>query len=162
MLRKDIRDNAPVDINRVIPAVLDLMRAELQRHQISVRTELRHGLPPVLGDEVQLQQVLLNLIMNAKEAMQAADFPRTLRLKSEFNQPDQVQVSVEDSGPGLSASEIDGLFTPMFTTKAGGMGMGLSICRRIVETHGGRIWVAASDTGGLLFRFTLPAALKAS
>jgi signal transduction histidine kinase len=157
MFKKDGQDSGPVDINRVIASVLSLMRIELQKHDISVRTELGHGLPPAFGHEVQLQQVLLNLIINAKEAMQTADVPRTLRIKSELNESGEVQVSVEDTGPGLPASDIDQIFQPMFTTKTRGMGMGLSICRRIIRAHGGRIWAAKSGAAGLIFCFALPA-----
>jgi signal transduction histidine kinase len=141
MFRKDTQESAQVDINKVILAVLDLMRIELQKNRIEVVTELSDRLPPANGREVQLQQVVFNLVMNAKEAMQAVPVARELRVKSELNDAGQIQVSVEDSGTGISSSDMQRVFNPAFTTKASGMGMGLSICRTIIEAHGGRIWV---------------------
>ena len=156
MYRKDTQESAQVDINKVILAVLDLMRIELQKNRIEVVTELSDRLPPVTGREVQLQQVVFNLVMNAKEAMQAVFAARELRVKSELNDAGQIQVSVEDSGTGISSSDMQHAFNPAFTTKASGMGMGLSICRTIIEAHGGRIWVMQRKLAGSIFSFALP------
>jgi signal transduction histidine kinase len=157
MFRKDTPYSTHVDVNKIILVVLDLMRVELQKHDISVVTELSDQLPSIAAREVQLQQVVLNLVMNAKEAMQTVSSLHELRVKSELNDDGQVQVSISDSGTGISSSDIARIFNPMFTTKPSGMGMGLSICRSIIEEHGGRIWAMAGSTSGSIFYFTLPA-----
>ena len=111
---------------------------------------------PVLGDGVQLQQVVLNLVMNAIEAMSTVgERPRELLMRTR-NIEDQVQVTVEDSGPGLDPNGMEKIFDPFYTTKASGMGMGLSICQSIVQSHGGRLWATAKDGGGTSFDFALP------
>jgi len=155
MFRKDHQKSGPVEINGVIGAVLQLMRSELQKHEIEVHTELGELLPPVNGREVQLRQLVLNLLLNAKDAMESAPLPRRLSIKSELNEDGQVEVSVEDSGPGISTSHVEEIFRPMFTSKAHGMGMGLSICRTIIEDHGGRIWATPGTSRGASFHFTL-------
>jgi signal transduction histidine kinase len=157
MFKKDGQQNAPVEVNKVILSVLTLVRIELQEQNIEVRTQLDDGLPTVTSTEVQMQQVVLNLIMNAKDAMQSAPSRRELFVRSEQSEPGWVQVSIEDSGPGISPSDLERIFQPMFTTKSQGMGMGLSICRSIMEAHGGRIWVASGGQTGAAFRFSLPA-----
>jgi signal transduction histidine kinase len=111
----------------------------------------------ILGDRVQLQQVIINLVMNGMEAMQSVtDRPRELVIRSRQDETRQVLVSVMDCGVGISAEHADRLFNPFFTTKSGGMGMGLSICRSIVEAHGGRLWATATVPHGATFQFTLP------
>jgi signal transduction histidine kinase/ABC-type uncharacterized transport system substrate-binding protein len=157
MFRKDTPHSTNVDVNKIILAVLELMRAELQRHDISILTDLNDRLPSVAGREVQLQQVVLNLVMNAKDAMQTVSPLRELRVKSELNDAGEVQVSIADSGTGIASSDIARVFDPMFTTKPSGMGMGLSICRSIIEGHGGQTWATAGSTSGSIFYFTLPA-----
>ena len=134
---KDTQPQGPVDLNKVILSVLGLVRGEFLKDDIDVRTRLEDGLPTVIGSEVQLQQVVLNLVMNAKDAMESAP-RRELLVRSERSEPGQLQVSIEDSGPGIPPSQLDKVFQPMFTTKSHGMGMGLSICRSIVQAHGGR------------------------
>jgi signal transduction histidine kinase len=156
MFKKDTQKNGLIEVNKVILSVLDLVRVELQKNRIELRVQLEEGLPTVTGSEVQLQQVVLNLVMNAKDAMQSASRQRGLLITSERSGPDLVQVSIEDSGTGISASDMQTIFRSMFTTKPHGMGMGLSICRSIVEAHGGRIWVASSGEAGTVFRFSLP------
>jgi signal transduction histidine kinase len=156
MFKKDGQQIEPVDINRVILSVLELVRIELQKPNIQVRTQLDDGLPAVTGNEVQLQQLVLNLIINAKDAMLPTPTHRELLIKSEQIEPGSVQVSIEDSGPGVSPSDAEKIFQPMFTTKTHGMGMGLAICRSIVEAHQGRIWVTAGKRKGSVFRFSLP------
>ena len=123
-----------------------------------VETQLDETLPLVTGDAVQLQQVILNLIVNAADAMRAVE-PRVLQVRSNQTASGTVSVSVEDSGTGISEADMARIFSPLFTTKAGGMGMGLSICRSIIENHGGKIWVsAAAANRGAVFQFELPVA----
>jgi PAS domain S-box-containing protein len=150
-----------LDINDMIREVLVLMRSELHRHDVSLETELSGGLEPIVGDRVQLQQVILNLIMNGIEAMSAVRRqPRVLRVRSRIDGPGHVLIAVEDSGPGLAPEAMDRLFDPFFTTKPGGMGMGLSICRSIVDAHGGRLWTSPQSPRGAVFQFIVPTAAK--
>jgi PAS domain S-box-containing protein len=146
-----------LDINETILETVALTRSEVQRHSISLQTELTNGLPRVWGDRVQLQQVILNLIMNAIEAMsEVSDASRELLIDSRVDTPDGVIVTVRDSGPGLKAESVDHLFDPFYTTKPAGLGMGLSICRSITEAHGGRLWATANAPRGTVFQFHLP------
>ena len=149
-----------LDINDVILGVCALIRGELAKNGVSLRTQLADGLPLTQGDRVQLQQVMLNLIVNAIEAMSAVSHgSRELLIGTSTDASGAVRITVQDSGPGLNPETFDRLFDPFYTTKANGMGMGLSICRSIVEAHDGRIW--ASQTAGLgsTFHFTLPGAV---
>ncbi len=133
------------------------MQRELVSHQVSLRTEFAPALPMILGDRVQLQQVIINLMMNGIEAMQAVtDRTRELMIRSSQDETQQVLVSVTDCGVGISAENADQLFNAFFTTKPSGMGMGLSICRSIMEAHGGRLWATANVPHGATFQFTLP------
>jgi signal transduction histidine kinase len=157
MFKRDTQEKRLVDLNKVILSVLDFVGVELRMHGIEARTQLENDLPTVIGIEVQLQQVVLNLVMNAKDALRSAPSRRDLLLKSEQSEPGWVQVSIEDSGAGISPSDLQTVFRPMFTTKSHGMGLGLSICRSIVEAHRGRIWVVSSSESGTTFRFSLPA-----
>ena len=150
-----------LDINDAIREVLVLTRSELHRHDVSLETALSGGLEPVMGDRVQLQQVILNLIMNGIEAMSAVmRQPRVLRVRSQIDRPGDLLIAVEDSGPGLAPETMDRLFDPFFTTKRSGMGMGLSICRSIVDAHGGRLWASPQSPRGAVFQFTVPTAAK--
>ncbi|MEA2961561.1 MAG: hypothetical protein QOI46_1659, partial [Alphaproteobacteria bacterium] len=150
-------EKAPLDIDDVIMEVIALVQRELTSHRISLRMGLAPALPMILGDRVQLQQVIINLVMNGIEAMQSVtDRPRELAIRSRQDETQQVLVSVTDCGVGISAEDADRLFNPFFTTKSGGMGMGLSICRSIVEAHGGRLWATANVPHGATFQFTLP------
>jgi signal transduction histidine kinase len=147
----------PLDVNEVIREVIALVRNELIGHQVSVRTEFEPTLPMILGDRVQLQQVIINQMMNGIEAMQSvADRPRELIIRSHRDDTQQVSVSVTDCGVGIGAENADRLFNAFFTTKAGGMGMGLSICRSIIDAHGGRLWATPNLPHGATFQFTLP------
>jgi len=147
---------AQLDINKIIQEVLALLRNELTRNRVSLRTEVAANLPRVRGDPVQLQQLLINLIMNSVEAMRgSAERSRKLSIKSVEN-AEGISVRVQDSGPGVAPEQADRIFEPFFTTKPEGIGMGLSISRSIVESHGGRLW-AVAVSGGALFEFTLPA-----
>ena len=151
-----------LDIGTVIEEVLVLARGELQQHRIAVRTELDAGLPQVLGDRLQLQQVLLNLIINAIQSMSGVnDRPRELVIRSKREALNDglnegVLITVEDSGTGFDAGSGERIFDSMFTTKEGGMGMGLSISRSIIAAHGGRIWASPGDSVGAIFRIVLP------
>lgn len=146
----------PLDVNEIIREVLALTGHEQQREGISIETELADDLPPVLGDRVQLQQVMLNLIMNAIEAMSMVmDRPRKLHIRS-ARRPDGALIQVQDSGKGLDPEQIDRIFDPFFTTKPQGIGMGLSIARSIIEAHGGRLWATAGPSQGAVFQFMLP------
>jgi PAS domain S-box-containing protein len=145
-----------VDVNEVIGEMIVLLRGETTRYSISVRTELAADLPQVMGDRVQLQQVMMNLIMNSIDAMKDADGTRELAIKSQRTENDQVLVSVNDTGMGLPPQRADQVFSAFFTTKPHGTGMGLRISRSIIESHGGRLWAADNSPRGASFCFTLP------
>jgi signal transduction histidine kinase len=155
MFKSDVQEKALVDINKLVLSVLALVRIDLQKHEIKLQTQLDDRIPQVLGNQVQLQQVISNLVMNAIESMGSSQ-TRALRIKTELSQSNTVQVSIEDTGTGIKSSDVAQLFKPMFTTKARGMGMGLSICQSIIENHDGRIWVSPGATGGSIFQFELP------
>jgi PAS domain S-box-containing protein len=157
LAKKTDLEKAPVDLNEVGNEVIMLVRGELISHQVSVRTEFAPALPIILGDRVQLQQVIINLMMNGIEAMgSVTDRRRELVIRSGRDETQQVLLSVTDCGVGISAEDADRVFTAFFTTKSSGMGMGLSICRSIIEAHGGRLWAAANVPHGATFHFTLP------
>src|SRR5262249_12971263 len=146
-----------LDVNGVVGNVEPLVRAELRRHEVALTLDLAPGLPPVIGDRVQLQQVLLNLMMNGIEAMAPVrDRPRELLIQSRPHAEDQVLVAVQDSGVGIDPNDLDQLFSAFFTTKPAGMGIGLSICRSIVDAHGGRLWATPNAGYGATFHFALP------
>jgi PAS domain S-box-containing protein len=150
------KDN--LEINQAILEVIALTRGEVERTGVALQTQLADDLPLVRGDRVQLQQVILNLILNAVEAMSAAgEGARELLISSGSAEPDGVLVAVRDSGPGLAPANIEHLFEAFYTTKPGGLGMGLSICRSIIEAHGGRLSAAANVPTGAVFQFTIPA-----
>jgi PAS domain S-box-containing protein len=158
LTNKTATRKAPLAVNDVVEEVIVLVQRELLRQRVSLRTELAPALPVVLADRVQLQQVILNLVMNGIEAMQpVTSRPRQLVIRSEQNEARQVLVAVEDCGVGISAENADQLFNAFFTTRSGGMGMGLAICRSIIEAHGGRISAANNAGPGATFQFTLPA-----
>jgi signal transduction histidine kinase len=158
IFKKDPRNRIPLDINDLIGEALALTRGDLQRHRILVQAEPKAQIPQVSGDRIQLQQVLLNLIMNAIESMATKDGARVLCVRSETNDGGGAVVSVADTGMGIGTEEREQIFNPLFTTKTGGMGMGLSICRSIIEAHDGRLWAAPNKPEGAVFQFSLPAA----
>jgi PAS domain S-box-containing protein len=161
-IKKTPAEKTELDINEVIEEVLALAGRELSKNRVLLESQLTKALPLVLADRVQLQQVLLNLIMNGIEAMTAiTDRPRLLCVQSRIGEFGDVLVAVRDSGTGLG-SEADRVFTPFFTTKATGMGMGLSISRSLIEGHGGRLWATSNSPHGAVFHFTLPAAGRSS
>jgi C4-dicarboxylate-specific signal transduction histidine kinase len=177
LFKKAPTAKGPVDINEVIQEVLILTRTELQKNRVSLRTQFANDLPIVIGDKIQLQQVILNLVLNGIEAMSGvAEGRRELYVTSQkvTESPGEagnetiegqtlagpgsgsVLISVQDSGPGLDATELQRVFTPFYTTKSQGMGMGLAISRSIVEAHQGRLWVTPKAAPGAVFQFTLP------
>jgi PAS domain S-box-containing protein len=157
LLKHDKPKYTALDINDVINEVATMTQSALQARGVSVRLDLSPGLPPALGDRVQLQQVIMNLIMNGADAMSLiSSRPRILRLASRIDLPGSIVVAIEDSGTGLEAGLLDRIFDPLFTTKPNGMGMGLAICKSIVEGHGGRIWAVPDYSNSTVFQFTLP------
>jgi PAS domain S-box-containing protein len=150
-------EKVPLNINDVIGETILLVQRELSSRRVALRTDLAPALPAILGDRIQLQQVVINLVMNGLEAMQSVtDRPRELVIRSHQDGAQLVRVAVTDSGGGISAENADRLFSAFFTTKSSGMGMGLSICRSIIETHGGRMSAANNVGPGATFQFTLP------
>jgi len=146
-----------VAINDAILEIIALTRTAVANNSVSVRTQLAEGLPCVQGDRVQLQQVLLNLIINAIEAMRDVGEEERELLISTRNEPDGVSVEVRDSGPGFTPAVLDRVFEAFYTTKPGGLGLGLSICRSIIEAHNGRLWASPNVPRGAIFRFIAPA-----
>ena len=160
--QKSPAQNGVVEINETILEILGLTRLATSEHSVLVKMQLSDGLPPIVGDRVQLQQVILNLIMNAIEAMsEVTEGSRELLISTSEAEPGGVLVAVSDSGPGLPANP-EHLFEAFYTTKASGLGMGLSICRSIVEAHGGRLWATANVPLGAVFQFTVPIRPEAS
>jgi PAS domain S-box-containing protein len=157
LAKKTSLEKVPLDVNDVVRETIPLVRRELISHQVSLRMDLAAAVPKTLGDRVQLQQVIINLVMNGIEAMQSVtDRPRELVVRSGQDEAGQALISVADCGVGIAAENVDRLFNAFFTTKSGGMGMGLSICRSIIEAHGGRLWATANLPQGATFQFTLP------
>jgi signal transduction histidine kinase len=149
-----------VDVNELIREMIVLLRSEASRYSISFRTELAEGLPKVMADRVQLQQVFMNLMLNGIDAMKETTGGGELAIKSETDDG-QLLISVSDNGVGLPAEQGDQIFGAFFTTKDNGTGMGLPISRSIIESHGGRLWAAGASGRGATFQFTLPAMVAA-
>jgi signal transduction histidine kinase len=155
VFKKDVKNRVSVDINALILEAVTLADSDLRRHGILVQTAPTSELPKVQGDLIQLQQVLLNLITNAIDAMSASDGLRVLQVTSDARKGGGIIVSVADTGAGVGEQDVDRIFNPLFTTKSDGMGMGLSICRSIIEAHDGRLWAAPNSPRGTVFQFTL-------
>jgi C4-dicarboxylate-specific signal transduction histidine kinase len=160
--RKDARVRAPIDVDHLIEEAIALLQENLKSHRILAKVERRTPPPWVMGDRVQVQQVLLNLITNAIEAMATVDGPRVLAVSSSPRDDGGVMISVADTGTGIDALDVQWVFNPLFTTKNGGMGMGLSICRSIIEAHDGMLWVVPNAPRGSIFQFVLGAGAASS
>ena len=156
LFKKEEPHRESVDVNEVIREMIALLRNEASRYSISVHAELTEDLPKVMADRVQLQQVFMNLMLNAIEAINDTNAAGKLTIKSQRNHDGQLLISVRDTGKGLPPEQADKLFDAFFTTKPQGTGMGLSISRSIIESHGGRLCVAANSDCGATFHFTLP------
>jgi len=157
LVRKADEEKERLDINHAIQEVAALTQGEVGRNRVALRMDLATDIPPLLGDRVQLQQVILNLVMNGVEAMASvADRPRELLIRSRQHESDKVLVAVRDSGIGIDRQNIEEIFNAFYTTKSQGMGMGLAISRSIIENHGGRLWAVANDGSGVTFEFALP------
>jgi PAS domain S-box-containing protein len=157
LLHKAPSEKTPLNINETVQEVIDLVNSDLRRSKVELLIELAVDLPPVVGDRIQLQQVILNMILNAKDAMsEVHSHPRELLITTLKNDSSGVVVAVQDSGKGLDPKDAESIFDPFFTTKADGMGLGLSISRRIIEDHGGRMWATPNEPQGAVFQFTLP------
>jgi signal transduction histidine kinase len=157
LTKKQSPQKEVLDVNAAILEVMALAHSEAVKSGVMVRTRLASQLPPIEGDRIQLQQVMLNLIVNAIQAMSGEDDAgRDLEINTETVEPRGVLIGVRDTGPGLSPVALPRLFEPFYTTKPGGMGMGLSICRSIVEAHGGRLCASANEPKGAHFQFTIP------
>jgi hypothetical protein len=156
LFKKEEPQRELVDVNEIIREMVALLHGEIVRYSISIRTELASDLPNIRGDRVQLQQVFMNLMLNAIDAMNETHDAKELTIKSQRNPEGQLLISVSDNGAGLPPQHGDKIFEAFFTTKAQGTGMGLSISRSIVESHGGRLWAAANAERGTVFHFTVP------
>jgi PAS domain S-box-containing protein len=161
LFQKGASQQELVDVNEIIREMIVLLRGEATRYSMSVRTDLAADLPQVMGDRVQLQQVLMNLMVNGIDAMKAVDGTRELAIKSQRAEKEQILVSVSDTGVGLPPEQADRIFDAFFTTKPHGTGMGLRICRSIVESQGGRLWAAENSPRGASFYFTVPTKVEA-
>jgi C4-dicarboxylate-specific signal transduction histidine kinase len=150
-----------LDVSDIISDAIRLLQRELSDHRASVHLELTPTAPQVVGDQIQLQQVIINLVMNGLEAMVDVERPRRIVIHSSQTGPDRVLVEIQDAGRGIEPQNLDRLFNAFFSTKPNGMGMGLSICRSIVQAHGGKIWALSNPDGGTTFRLTLLCAVDA-
>jgi signal transduction histidine kinase len=158
LLKKGVVQQQPLDVNDVVQEVLKLIRSDLVNQSVVAHTELATDLPPVKGDRVQLQQVLLNLVMNACDAMNGnAPADRQLVVRTELCADKNVRVSISDRGTGLAPDKLEQVFEPFYTTKTHGLGLGLSVCRTIITAHGGTLWAANGQARGAVFYFTIPA-----
>ncbi|WP_283842163.1 sensor histidine kinase [Bradyrhizobium altum] len=153
--KMDARAHSTIDVNDLVAEVLALVRDEVRSRRILLVVASSAGLPQIMGDRIPLLQVLLNLITNAIEAMAARDGPRLLCVRSEIADDGRVLMSVADTGTGISSQDTERIFNPLFTTKSDGMGMGLSICRSIIEAHNGQLLVTPNNPQGAVFRFSL-------
>jgi C4-dicarboxylate-specific signal transduction histidine kinase len=160
MIRKSEVSMEPLDINSVVRDVLDLLLLDVRRHGVSVILELQAGLDPVIGDRVQLEQVMMNLVTNGIESMSDRGGQRVLSIRTKPAADANILIEVEDAGVGVDRAKVDRIFEPFFTTKNHGIGMGLPICRSIVEAHSGQLWVTPGPERGSVFHLTLPVAQR--
>jgi signal transduction histidine kinase len=161
LFKKGTPERELVDVNEIVQDMIILLRSEASRYSIAIHTDLAADLPKVVADRVQLQQVFMNLMLNSIDAMKDVDNTRDLAIKSHHAQAEHLMVSVSDTGKGLPYQETDQIFNAFFTTKHDGTGMGLSISRTIIESHGGRLWAAANSPRGAIFFITLPTQVEA-
>jgi signal transduction histidine kinase len=146
-----------MDLNTATQEVIALSLTEIRRNRVTLQRAFSDDLPPVVGDRVQLQQVILNLLLNASDAMKDVnDRPRRIMIKTERDEDDHVRLSVQDAGIGFDPQTVNRLFEAFYTTKSGGMGIGLSVSRSIIENHGGRLWAVPNDGPGATFAFSIP------
>jgi C4-dicarboxylate-specific signal transduction histidine kinase len=146
------------DLNEAINEAIAMVRSAVAKNRIAVGTQLMGGMAPVVGDRVQLQQVLVNLVLNAVEAISSVeDGVRELSIRTAPSEKGGIRLAVHDSGPGIEPENLERVFEPFYTTRTSGIGMGLAICRSIINGHGGRLWVAPNEPRGAVFQFTLPA-----
>ncbi len=157
LLRKEESQRHPLDINEVVEESIRLMRSDLLSRQVEVSTDLADALPAVSGDRNQLQQVLLNFVINGCDAMDGQEVDRRLLVRTQMTVHGNVEVSVVDRGAGIPVANLESIFEPFVTTKASGMGLGLAICKSIVEAHGGRLWATNNADGGATLHCELPA-----
>ncbi len=160
MIRKSEASMEPLDINSVVRDVLDLLLLDVRRNGVSVLLELQAGLDPVIGDRVQLEQVMMNLVTNGIESMSDRGGQRVLSIRTKPAADANILIEVEDAGVGVDRAKVGQIFEPFFTTKNHGIGMGLPICRSIVEAHSGRLWVTPGLERGSVFHLTLPVAQR--
>jgi C4-dicarboxylate-specific signal transduction histidine kinase len=157
LMRRSPMQMDSMDMNEAVREVIELTRSEALKNKVALQTELTDRLPIIRGDRIQLQQVVLNLILNAVQAMDAIpDKAREVCITTGESLPGEVRLGVRDTGPGLTPDGFSRLFEPFYTTKPSGMGMGLAICRSIVEAHGGRLWATANKPRGAMFQFSIP------
>jgi C4-dicarboxylate-specific signal transduction histidine kinase len=157
LINKAAPDRVQVQLNEIIKESIALAESQTSRNEVSVELDLAPNLPGLLGDRIQLQQVILNLMLNGIESMSGITTrPRRLMIRSVTQDEDEITVSIEDNGNGVSAENIPRLFEPFFTTRSQGIGMGLAISRSIIEAHGGRLWAESTVNQGSIFQFTLP------
>jgi signal transduction histidine kinase len=156
LYKKDSPKRELVAVNEVLGEMVRMLRSEARRHGVSIRTDIKEDLPMTVADRVQLQQVLMNLMLNGIEAME--DTGGVLTVKSQLGEDSQIEITVNDTGPGLPLGKVDQIFDAFFTMKPQGSGMGLAISKSIVESHGGRIWANGDGGRGATFHFNLPAA----
>ena len=159
MFQKEGRPREHLAVNDIIGEILVLVQGEVRRHRVTVRSDFGFGLPTIDGDRVQLQQVFLNLVLNAIESMTGvAPRERVLTVGSRVGESETVEITIEDSGVGVAPTDAERIFDAFYTTKSEGIGMGLFICRSIIESHGGRLWVSPRAPHGSIFHVTLPSA----
>jgi signal transduction histidine kinase len=157
LFQRGDQSRQPIDVNEIALEVLQSLQGELKGHSVTTHTELSSGLPPVVGHRSQLQQVISNLVQNASDAMASTtDGNRVLRLKTGLHNRDAIIVAVEDSGPGFDPKHSGSIFDAFFTTKSHGIGLGLAICRMIIERHGGELTASSDGKNGAKFQFVLP------
>jgi two-component system, LuxR family, sensor kinase FixL len=157
LLRREEVAMTALDVGQVLDDVATLLRPDATARNVALQLDVPVGLSPVRGDRVQIQQVLLNLILNAMDALESVEKPtRSVTVTARGDGPDRVEISVADAGRGIAADQLGRIFEPFYTTKSKGIGMGLSISRSIVESHGGKIWAESNALHGATFRFTLP------